>query len=56
MEDHLLVVQFILIQSGGRAEQRVNAAHVHITLHALGTHTSTHPARIYTNTRTHFLC
>lgn len=30
MEDHLLVVQFILIQSGGRAEQRVNAAHIHI--------------------------
>lgn len=27
MEDHLLAVQFILIQSGGRAEQRVNAAH-----------------------------
>lgn len=30
MEDHLLAVQFILIQSGGRAEQRVNAAHIHI--------------------------
>lgn len=30
MEEHLLAVQFILIQSGGRAEQRVNAAHIHI--------------------------
>lgn len=30
MKDHLLAVQFILIQSGGRAEQRVNAAHMHI--------------------------
>lgn len=30
MEDHLLAVQFILIQSGGRAEQRVNAANIDI--------------------------
>lgn len=48
MEDHLLAVQFILIQSGGRAEQRVNAARTHtVSRHAPGTHTPTHPAHVF---------
>lgn len=48
MEDHLLAVQFILIQSGGRAEQRVNAARTHTaSRHAPGTHTPTHPAHVF---------
>lgn len=51
MEDHLLAVQFILIQSGGRAEQRVNAAHIHILSTPWGC-THRHTLHTYTNTHT----
>lgn len=49
MEDHLLAVQFILIQSGGKAEQRVNAAHIHILPTSWG-RAHRHTLYIYTNT------
>lgn len=54
MEDHLLAVQFILIQSGGRAEQRVNAAHIHILSTPWG-RTHRHTLHAYIQTRTHTL-
>lgn len=54
MEDHLLAVQFILIQSGGRAEQRVNAAHICILSTPWGrTHRHTLHSYIQTRTCTH---
>ena len=43
MECDLLAVQLILIQSGGKAEQRVNTAHIH-TPRTGDTHTDTPPA------------
>lgn len=55
MEDHLLAVQFILIQSGGRAEQRVNAAHMHILSTPWG-RTHGHTLHSYIQARTHTHC